>query len=177
MERRFRLRQLLTKRLRGDLEDTVTYVMLALPMSLFTLWFGVDTYKLVHTHMVVYGAAQAAAVSAATEASYSVGTSIAGAGFTPSVNPDMASYIANQTFEQEQNQLGLNQVVNVQSTNVTYPSSTEVTYSVTVSYVPQGVYAAIDILSTLFEHGQIPPSPPAVTWTVSPTGNINGQTI
>lgn len=175
MERKFRLRQLLTRRLRGDLEDTVTYVMLALPMTLFTLWFGVDTYKLVHTHMVVYGAAQAAAVSAATQASYSVGTSVAGAGFTPSVNPDMASYIANQTFEQEQNQLGLNQVVNVQSTSVTYPSSTEVTYSVTVYYVPQGVYAAMDVLNAIFfDHGQIPSGPPAVTWTVSPTANIHG---
>lgn len=177
MERKFRLRQLLTRRLRGDLEDTVTYVMLALPMTLFTLWFGVDTYKLVHTHMVVYGAAQAAAVSAATQASYSVGTSIAGAGFTPSVNQDMASYIANQTFEQEQNQLGLNQIVNIESTNVSYPSSTEVTYSVTVSYIPQGVYAAIDVLSAIFAHGQIPPSPPAVTWTVSPTANESGQTV
>ena len=177
MECRFRLRQLLTRRLRGDLEDTVTYVMLALPMTLFTLWFGVDTYKLVHTHLVVYGAAQAAAVSAATQASYGVGTSVAGAGFTPAVNHDMASYIANQTFEQEQNQLGLNQIVNVESTNVTYPSSTEVTYSVTVSYVPQGVYAAIDVLSMIFEHGQIPPSAPAVTWTVSPTANVSGQTV
>lgn len=177
MERKLHLPRLLTRRLRGDLEDTVTYILFSMPLALFTLWFGVDTYKLAHTHMVVYGAAQAAAVSAATQASYSVGTSVAGAGFTPSINTDMASYIANQTFQLEQNTLGLNQIVNIENTNVTYPFDTEVTYSVTVSYVPQGLYAAIDVLGALFASGQIPPTPPAVTWTVSPTANVNGQTV
>lgn len=177
MEHKFRLRQRLTRRLRGDLEDTILYVMISLPMSLFALWYGVDMYKFVHAHMVVYSAAQAAAVSGATQVNYAPGTSLGGAGFTPTVNQEMATYIANQTFEQEQNTLNLNQVVDIQSTNVTFPSPTQVAYSVTVSYTPHGMFAAFDVLSALFSGGKLTVNPPALTWTISPTSNITGKTV
>ncbi|MCF8567432.1 hypothetical protein LLE49_22190 [Alicyclobacillus tolerans] len=177
MERKSRLQQRLTRCLRGDLEDSILYVMLSLPMSLFALWYGVDMYKFVHAHQIVYSAAEAAAISGATQVNYSPGTSIGGSGFSPTVNQDMAVYIANQTFEQEQNSLNLNEVVDIQSTNVVFPSSTQVAYTVTVSYTPKGMFAALDILDTFFSHGQITWSPPALTWTITPTSDISGKTV
>ena len=177
MARRFRLlHRQPTRRFRGDLEDTLTYVLFSLPVILFTLWYGVDMYELYHAHQIVHDAAVAAATSAATQASYAVATSIGGTGFDTGVNDSQATTIANQTFALEANAIGLANVVSVSNPNLTFPAPGQAAYSVTVSYVPQGVFATIDVLNAIFENGQIPPSPPAITWTETGTAQQNQPT-
>lgn len=167
------LRHQLTRRFRGDLEDTITYVMFSLPLILLTLWYGVDTYELYQAHQIVYDAADAAAVSATAQASYSVGTSLGGAGFDAGVNDSQATTIANQTFLKEANAIGLADVVSVSNPNLTFPATGKAAYSVTVSYVPKGMFAAFDVLNALFEDGRLPPSAPSITWTETATAQQN----
>ena len=175
MGRKFRLRQQWrTKRVRGDLEDTVTYVMFVLPLIFFTLWYGVDMYELTHAHQIVHDAAKSAAVSATTQASYVIGTSTGGTGFGTSVNDSQALAMANQTFEQEAYAANLSSVVTVSNPALTFPATGKATYAITVSYVPTGMFAAIDVLNAIFTSGQIPPSPPAITWTETATAGQNG---
>lgn len=167
------MRQLLIRRFRGDIEDTITYVMFSLPLILFTFWYGVDMYELYHAHQIVYDACDAAAVSAATQSSYSVSTSIGGSGFTTGVNNSPATTIANETFTQEENAVDLSSIVSVTNPTLTFPAPGEAAYAVTVSYVPQGMFAAIDVLNAFFDSGHMPPSPPTITWTETATAQQN----
>jgi hypothetical protein len=148
--------------------------MVVLPLLFFTLWYGVDMYELTHAHQIVHDAAKSAAASAATQSSYVVGTSMGGAGFGTSVNDSQALAVANQTFEQEAYAANLSSVVTVSNSALSYPAAGEATYAITVAYVPTGVFAAIDVLNAIFTSGQIPPSPPAITWTETATAGQNG---
>ncbi|WP_074954119.1 hypothetical protein [Alicyclobacillus macrosporangiidus] len=151
------------------------YVMFSIPMTLLTIWFAVDTFELIHTHRVVYAAAKAAAVSAATQAQYSVVTAPNGVGFEPDVNIEAATAIANQVFADEEQRAGLNNVVQVVSAQVSYPSPAHAQYTVTVSYTPKGIYAALNILSNLFEHASLSDQP--IIWTEAPVASMQGQSV
>ncbi|WP_067928339.1 hypothetical protein [Alicyclobacillus shizuokensis] len=164
------------KRLRGDLEDTVVYTLFSIPLTLFAIWFAVDTYQMVHVHNLVYDAAKAAAVSAATQAQYSTVSEQNGIGFTSDVNVSQATTIANQVFQDQEQKAGLDQVIQVQSAEVSFPSPAHAQYTVTVSYTPQGIYAATDLIVGLLGHTAFP-DPPPITWTVSPVAGLQGQTV
>ena len=171
----YRLLHKFTKRLRGDLEDTYTFVMFSLPLALVTIWFGIDTYELIHTQMTVYGAAQAAAVSAASQSQYTATTSVGGTGFVDAVNSNVAKYIADQTFSKEQSILNLSDVADIESTKLTFPSQTTAEYTVVVSYTPTGLFAALDILGQLFDKGHVSLTAPPITWTIAATAKTSGQ--
>ncbi len=159
--------------MRGDLEDTVLYVMFSIPIALITIWFGVNTFTMLQTHAIVYDAAKAAAVSAATQAQYSTATATNGAGFTTQVNTNAATAIANQVFADEVQKAGIENVVQLQNATITYPTPATAQYTVTVAYLPSGTYAAISAMSHLFAQGSLTPTP--VMWTESPTANIQYQ--
>lgn len=175
----FRLRHIKPGvRLRGDLEDTVLYVSISLVLGIFVLWYAVDIFQLTHAHRVVHNAAEAAATSAVTQATYSPNTVLGGSGFGSGVNENQATSVANTTFQFEEQALNLSQVVTVSNPTVGFPAPNKVSYSVTVSYVPRGVYAGIDVLSALFNTGHIPPSPPTITWTeVAVAGQNQGGAV
>lgn len=137
------------------------------------MWFIVDSYKLAQAHAIVYDAAEAAATSASTQASYTIGTQPGGTAFTDGVNQGQATSVANTTFQLESQKLDLSSVVNISNTSIVFPSAGQASYSVTVSYVPQGIFAALDVLNTLFNSGHIPPSTPPITWTETAIANHN----
>jgi Flp pilus assembly protein TadG len=152
------------------LEDTVLYVMFSIPITLITIWFGVDTFTILQAHNVVFDAAQAAAVSAATQTQYSVTTAVNGAGFNSDVHTSAATAIADQVFTDEVQKAGIENVIGIQNAAVTYPTSATAQYTVTVSYLPRGTYAAISAMSNLFGGGSLASTP--ILWTESPTANI-----
>jgi hypothetical protein len=174
--RLWRIRSRIPKRIRGDLEDTVVYTVFSIPLTLLAIWFAIDTYQMVHAHNLVYDAAKAAAVSAATQAQYSVVSAENGIGFSPDVNVNQATSIANQVFQDQEQKSGLDHVIQVQSTEVSFPSPAHAQYTVTVSYTPQGIYAAIDLLIDLLAHTGFP-DPPPITWTVAPVASLQGQAV
>lgn len=131
---------------------------------------------MIHTEFVLHSAAQAAAVSAATQESYyPSNSSVGGVSFTPLTNVSSAEQIANDTFQQQQSILNLDNLLDGESASISFPKPNEVTYSVTVAYTPRGLLAAMDILGAIFERGHISTVPQPLVWHINATATGTTQ--
>lgn len=176
MVRKFHLPRWLNKKHRGDLEDLTIFYWFFLPMSLLLLMFGQELLKVHNAHQLLYNGAKQACESGATQATYVPNTVPSGAGFQATVTQSSAQAVTLQDFQDFEKSMNVDQVLSIQTTNVTFPTLDQEQFEVTATYRPDALFRAINAVNALLGGSSTTPDGDYV-FHVAPQERLGGTTI